>query len=54
MKKWELFYDLQNLQVVLTVSQTMWCRDMTKCLLSDGDRLAELKEAEEISIKVCF
>ena len=49
-----MMYHLQYSQVVLTVSQTMWCRDMTKCLLSDGDRLAELKEAEEISVKVCF
>ncbi|XP_028414460.1 dynein heavy chain 6, axonemal-like [Dendronephthya gigantea] len=38
-------------QVVLTVSQTMWCRDLTKCLTSDGDRLEELKQAEQTSFQ---
>ena len=39
-------------QVVLTVSQTMWCRELTKCLTSDGDRLEELKGAEQTSVRV--
>ncbi|CAB4027440.1 dynein heavy chain 6, axonemal-like isoform X1, partial [Paramuricea clavata] len=38
-------------KVVLTVSQTMWCRDLTKCLTSDGDRQEELKGAEQTSFQ---
>lgn len=54
LKLFFMTYCFQNSQVVLTGSQIMWCRDMTKCLLSDGDRLAELKQAEEISVQVCL
>lgn len=33
------------------ISQTMWCRDLTECLTSDGDRLAAMRGAEEQSFK---
>ena len=39
-------------QIVLTVSQTMWCRDITECLLTDGDRLEAMKNAEQICVTV--
>jgi len=40
------------LQIVLTVSQTMWCRDITECLISEGDRLQAMKGAEQICVQV--
>jgi dynein heavy chain len=38
-------------QIVLTVSQTMWCRDVTEILDGDFDRLEALKEFEIKSFK---
>lgn len=37
-------------QVVLTVSQIMWCRDLTECLTSEEDILGAVRGAEEL----CF
>ncbi|TDH16419.1 hypothetical protein EPR50_G00020980 [Perca flavescens] len=37
-------------QVVLTISQMMWCRDMDACLEGDHDRFAALQEFELTSI----
>ncbi|XP_019622649.1 PREDICTED: dynein heavy chain 6, axonemal-like [Branchiostoma belcheri] len=34
-------------QVVLNVSQTMWCRDLTEALTCDGDRQKALQEQED-------
>lgn len=33
-------------QVVLTISQLMWCRDMDACLEGDHDHFAALQEFE--------
>lgn len=33
-------------QVVLTISQMMWCRDMVSCLEGDHDHFAALQEFE--------
>lgn len=33
-------------QVVLTISQMMWCRDMDACLEGDHDHFAALQEFE--------
>ena len=41
-----------RLQIVLTVSQTMWCRDITECLITEGDRLEAMKGAEDMCVKV--
>lgn len=41
-----------TLQVVLTVSQTMWARDVTEVLENTGDRLEAMKEFEQTNIKV--
>ena len=30
----------------------MWCRDITECLISEGDRLEAMKGAEQISVQV--
>lgn len=35
------------MQVVLTVSQTMWCADVTECLKSTSDRLKAMKAFEQ-------
>ena len=44
---------LRCLQVVLTVSQIMWCRDLTECLTAtEGSVLEEVKEAEQRCIQV--
>lgn len=40
-------------QIVLMISQTMWCRDITECLTSDGDRLEGMKVQEKKSFEVC-
>ncbi|KAK3733193.1 hypothetical protein QZH41_008554, partial [Actinostola sp. cb2023] len=42
---------LPLLLIVLMISQTMWCRDITDCLTSDGDRLQAMTEAEVKSIQ---
>lgn len=36
-------------QIVLTVSQTMWCRDVTEILDSEDDRMEMLKDFEKLS-----
>ena len=41
-----------SLQIVLTVSQTMWCRDITECLITEGDRLEAMKGAEQMCVQV--
>ncbi len=38
-------------QIVLTVSQTMWCRDLTEILEADFDRLEALKDFEKKSFQ---
>lgn len=38
-------------QIVLTVSQTMWCRDVTEILEGDFDRLEALADFEKQSFK---
>ena len=40
------------LQVVLTISQLMWCRDMDNCLEGDHDHLQALQEFEQTNIEV--
>ncbi|KAK7929355.1 hypothetical protein WMY93_005750 [Mugilogobius chulae] len=37
-------------QVVLTISQMMWCRDMDACLEGDHDHFAALQHFEQINI----
>ena len=41
-----------HLQVVLTVSQLIWCRDVTEILEGDFDRLEGMKEFEQKNFKV--
>nr|XP_019611948.1 PREDICTED: dynein heavy chain 6, axonemal [Rhinolophus sinicus] len=38
-------------QVVLTISQIMWCRDLTECLESDGNRLEALEAFEKLNFE---
>ena len=33
----------------MTVSQTMWCQEVTTCLTTDGDRMEAIKEFEQKS-----
>jgi hypothetical protein len=40
------------LQVVLTVSQLIWCREVTEILEGDFDRLEGMKEFEQKNFKV--
>lgn len=30
----------------------MWCRDITECLVTEGDRLEAMKEAEQMCVTV--
>ena len=39
-------------QVVLTISQLMWCRDMDACLEGDHDHFAALQEFELANVDV--
>lgn len=39
------------LQVVLAVSQLMWCKDLTTCLTSD-DVMEQVKQAEQRCFQV--
>lgn len=39
-------------QVVLTISQMMWCRDMEACLEGDHDHFAALQEFEQTNFDV--
>ena len=40
-----------NFQVALTVSQIMWCRDVTEILESNEDRLQGMKDFEQKSFR---
>lgn len=49
-KEWVVYH---SSQVVLTVSQIVWCRDVTEVLEGDFDRLEGMKQFEQKSFKVC-
>ena len=50
---WLLMHSL--IQVVLTVSQIMWCRDLTNCLTrDDGHVLEAVQDAEQRCFQVGF
>ncbi|XP_016058014.1 PREDICTED: dynein heavy chain 6, axonemal [Miniopterus natalensis] len=38
-------------QVILTISQVIWCRDLTECLERDGNRLEALEAFERVSFE---
>ncbi|ELK30056.1 Dynein heavy chain 6, axonemal [Myotis davidii] len=38
-------------QVILTISQITWCRDLTECLESDEDRLEALEAFEKVNFE---
>lgn len=42
------------MQVILTVSQITWCRDLTECLETDEDRLEALEAFEKVNFEVRF
>ena len=50
-KEWVVYH---SSQVVLTVSQIVWCRDVTDVLEGDFDRLEGMKEFEQKSFKDLF
>lgn len=39
-------------QVVLTISQMMWCKDMDACLEGDHDHFAALQKFEQANFDV--
>ena len=41
-------------QVVLTISQLQWCRDLTEILDGDFDRLEAMRDFEQKSFSVSF
>ena len=41
-----------SMQVILTVSQIIWCRDLTECLEIDGNRLEALEAFEKVNFEV--
>lgn len=44
-----------SMQVILTVSQIMWCRDLTECLESEnGNRVEALEAFEKVNFEVRF
>lgn len=43
-----------SLQVVLTTSQIIWCRDLTECLETDEDRLEAMEAFEKLNFEVRF
>ena len=45
-------YTYTHTQVVLTVSQIMWNRDLTECLVGEGTVLQRVKEAEQRCFQV--
>ncbi|XP_020606446.1 dynein heavy chain 6, axonemal-like [Orbicella faveolata] len=47
----EEWVTLHPSQIVLTVSQTMWCKDITECLITEGDRLEAMKGAEQMCVQ---
>ncbi|XP_039708452.1 dynein axonemal heavy chain 6 [Pteropus medius] len=38
-------------QVILTISQIMWCRDLTECLEEDGNQLEALEAFEKVNFE---
>uniref|UniRef100_A0A8C6R3K0 Dynein, axonemal, heavy chain 6 n=1 Tax=Nannospalax galili TaxID=1026970 RepID=A0A8C6R3K0_NANGA len=38
-------------QVILTISQIMWCRDLTECLETDSNRLEALEAFEKVNFE---
>ncbi len=48
----EVIIVLFMLQVVIAVSQVMWCRDLTDCLTDDEDVLSAIKGAEQRCFQV--
>ncbi|XP_036080207.1 dynein heavy chain 6, axonemal isoform X2 [Rousettus aegyptiacus] len=38
-------------QVILTISQIMWCRDLTECLEEDGNHLEALEAFEKVNFE---
>ncbi|KAF6103026.1 dynein axonemal heavy chain 6 [Phyllostomus discolor] len=38
-------------QVILTISQVIWCRDLTECLEVDGNRLEALEAFEKVNFE---
>ncbi|XP_004691642.1 PREDICTED: dynein heavy chain 6, axonemal [Condylura cristata] len=38
-------------QVILTISQIMWCRDLTECLERDSDQLEALEDFEKVNFE---
>lgn len=43
------------MQVILTISQIMWCRDLTECLEREGANHIEALEAfEKVNFEVGF
>lgn len=43
-----------SMQVILTISQIMWCRDLTECLEEDGNHLEALEAFEKVNFEVRF
>lgn len=43
---------VSKLQVVLTISQMMWCKDMDACLEGDHDHFAALQKFEQANFDV--
>ena len=42
-----------SMQVILTISQIMWCRDLTECLeREDGNHLEALEAFEKVNFEV--
>lgn len=45
--------DNVSMQVILTISQIMWCRDLTECLeKEDGNHVEALEEFEKVNFEV--
>ncbi|ELK07669.1 Dynein heavy chain 6, axonemal [Pteropus alecto] len=40
-----------SMQVILTISQIMWCRDLTECLDEDGNQLEALEAFEKVNFE---
>lgn len=40
------------LQVILTISQIMWCRDLTESLECEGDHVEALQDFELVNFEV--
>lgn len=54
-KMYQWYFCVSFLQVVLTVSQLMWCCDLTQCLEGeDHDHLQALNDFEKINFDVSF